>query len=43
MTRLYRPIVDGRKITLLAISGMNEEQARAYCVAIFGKRFEGFA
>lgn len=39
-TKLYRPLVDGKRITLLAMSGMNLEQAWAYCYGIFGERFE---
>lgn len=39
-TKLYRPTVDGKKITLLALSGMNRDKAWAYCYGIFGKRLE---
>jgi hypothetical protein len=41
-TKLYRPIVDGKPITMVSVSGMDREQARAYCAGIFGKRFTGF-
>lgn len=39
-TKLYRPLVDGKRITLLAMSGMNREQAWAYCYGIFGERLK---
>lgn len=39
-TNLYRPLADGKSITLLAMSGMNRDQAWAYCRDIFGKRLQ---
>lgn len=39
-TKLYRPTVDGKKITMLALSGMGRDEAWAYCRDIFGKRLE---
>lgn len=43
MTRLYMPIIDGKPITMISLSGLSEEEARRYCVDKFGeKRFGGF-
>jgi len=43
-TRLYTPIIDGKRITMISLSGLSEEEARLYCIDKFGeKRFGGFA
>ena len=43
MTRLYTPIIDGKPITMISLSGLSEDEARAYCVDKFGlDRFGGF-
>lgn len=39
-TKLYRPLVDGKRITLLTMSDMNRDEAWAYCHGIFGERLK---
>ena len=43
MTRIYRPIIDGKPITMLSISGLTPEQAETYCRDVFGARYTGMA
>jgi hypothetical protein len=43
MTKVYRPIVDGYPLQMLAVSGLSQDEAFSYCRGIFGARFEGFA
>ena len=42
MTKLYTAIVSGQPVQMVSVSGLDYKQARAYCVSIFGNRFEGF-
>ena len=41
-TILYTAIVSGQPVQMVSVSGLDYKQARAYCVSIFGSRFEGF-
>ena len=41
-TILYTAIVSGQPVQMVSVSGLDIEQASAYCVSIFGNRFEGF-
>ena len=41
MTRIYRPIIDGKTITMLSLSGLTQAQAEAYCRDKFGARYGG--
>ena len=43
MTRIYRPIIDGKPITMLSISGLTPGEAEAYCRDVFGARYTGMA
>jgi len=38
-TRVYRPVVSGKAITMLAMSELSHSEAEAQCRAIFGERF----
>lgn len=40
MTRLYRAMVDGKPVTMLAISGLDYQEAWRYCQGVFGRRLE---
>ena len=42
-TRLYRPIIDGKSITMLSINGLTPNEAEAYCRDVFGSRYTGMA
>lgn len=37
-TKLYRVTVDGKGVTMLALSGMSLAEAEAYCRDMFGER-----
>ena len=41
-TKLYRATVDGKGVTMLALSGAPKADAEAYCRDIFGKRMTAF-
>ena len=41
-TILYTAIVSGQPVQMVSVSGLDYKQAHAYCVSIFGSRFEGF-
>ena len=43
MTKLYQPIIDGKPVTMISLSGLSRDEAEAYCIDKFGKdRFGGF-
>ena len=43
MTKLYKPIIDGKSITMISLSGLSRAEAEAYCIDKFGRhRFGGF-
>ena len=42
-TVLYMPIIDGKPVTMISLSGLSRDEAEAYCIDKFGKdRFGGF-
>jgi len=41
-TIIHHPVVDGKPVTMVSISGLSKTQAADYCRGIFGKRFSGF-
>jgi len=41
-TKLYRATVDGKGVTMLALSGATKDEAEAYCRDIFGERMTDF-
>lgn len=43
MTKLYHPIIDGKPVTMISLSGLSREEAEKYCIDKFGlDRFRGF-
>lgn len=41
-TKLYRVTVDGKGVTMLALSGLEPDKAEEYCRGIFGNRMSSF-